>query len=432
MFREKYRMYINWGVTVLILLVLAISCYFLFLRWDGMMASWRNIASILTPVSFGLIIAYLLDSLVGVFTRLLQRIPLGKNANHARATRVYRAISITASEILFVVSISTLISSILPQMIDSLMTIISNIDLYAANLDAWIRPLLDEHPTIAPYVQEQMNNVETIVTDFLKNDLFSIITRVTNGLFEVGTYVYNFLLGLIVSIYLLFSKNRLIGHGKKLLYALVKPARANRALSLGRYTNQVFKGFLVGKLVDSLIIGFLCFLGTTLLRIPYSLLISIVVGVTNVIPYFGPFIGAVPSALLLLMLNPYKCLVFVIFIFLLQQLDGNVIGPKILGNTIGISSLGVLISILIGGGLFGLTGMLLCVPTYSVLYSLIKGASEKKLEKRGLPVQTETYTTLEQIDPETLAAVDSASPNSHSRDNGSMGSLFKRAFGKKK
>ena len=268
MFREKYRMYINWGVTVLILLVLAISCYFLFLRWDGMMASWRNIASILTPVSFGLIIAYLLDSLVGVFTRLLQRIPLGKNANHARATRVYRAISITASEILFVVSISTLISSILPQMIDSLMTIISNIDLYAANLDAWIRPLLDEHPTIAPYVQEQMNNVETIVTDFLKNDLFSIITRVTNGLFEVGTYVYNFLLGLIVSIYLLFSKNRLIGHGKKLLYALVKPARANRALSLGRYTNQVFKGFLVGKLVDSLIIGVLCVLGTTLLRIP--------------------------------------------------------------------------------------------------------------------------------------------------------------------
>ena len=112
--------------------------------------------------------------------------------------------------------------------------------------------------------------------------------------------------------------------------------------------------------------------------------------------------------------------------------DGNVIGPKILGNTIGISSLGVLISILIGGGLFGLTGMLLCVPTYSVLYSLIKGASEKKLEKRGLPVQTETYTTLEQIDPETLAAVDSASPNSHSRDKGSMGSLFKRAFGKKK
>ena len=432
MFKEKYRTYINWGITVLILLVLAISCYFLFLRWDGMMASWRNIAGILAPLSIGLSIAYLLDSLVELFTRLLMHIPLGKKASQPRVRRVWRAVSIALSEILLVAAISTLIRSILPQMIDSLLAIISNIDQYAANLEAWGRPLLDENPSIAPYVLEQFDKLETFVKDFLKNDLLSVITRVTNGLFEVGTYVYNFILGLIVSIYLLFSKNRLIGHFKKLLYALVKPERANHALALGRYTNQVFKGFLVGKLVDSMIIGFLCFLGMTLLRIPYSLLISIIVGVTNVIPYFGPFIGAIPSALLLLMLNPYKCLVFVIFIFLLQQLDGNVIGPKILGNTTGISSLGVLISILIGGGLFGLTGMLLCVPTYSVLYSLIKSASEKKLDKRGLPIQTETYTTLEQIDPETLAAVDSTSPSSHAQDKNGFGDLFRRAFGTKK
>lgn len=230
-----------------------------------------------------------------------------------------------------------------------------------------------------------------------------MITRITSGLFEVGAYVYNFIIGLIVSIYLLLSKNRLLGHFKKLLYTLCPPTPANRTLEIARYTNRVFKGFLVGKLVDSTIIGLLCFLGTTLLRIPYSLLISIVVGVTNVIPYFGPFIGAIPSALLVLMLDPYKCLIFVIFILVLQQLDGNVIGPKILGNTTGVSSLGVLISILVGGGLFGLVGMLVCVPTYAVLYSLIKGSAEQKLKKNGLPTDTQTYVTLNQINPETLA-----------------------------
>lgn len=433
MFREKYRLYIRWGVTVLTLLVLAIACYFLFLRWNGLVASWRTVTGILAPVSFGLIIAYLLDSLVGFFTRLLERIPVARRASHPRLSAFYRALSITLSEILLVVSISTLLSTILPQLTDSLMTIISNIDLYAANLEAWGRPILEEHPSIAPYVLEQFDNVEAFLKDFLQNDLLSVVTRVTSGLFEVGTYVYNFILGLIVSIYLLFSKNRLIGHMKKLLYTLTRPDRANDLLSLARYTNRVFKGFLVGKLVDSMIIGFLCFLGTTLLRIPYSLLISIFVGATNIIPYFGPFIGAIPSALLLLMLDPYKCLVFVIFIIVLQQIDGNVIGPKILGNTTGISSLGVLISILIGGGLFGLTGMILCVPTYSVLYSLIKSASERKLQKRGLPTQTEVYTTLEHIDPDTLSPVDASSlPRNSSAGRSGLGGLFRQAFGRKK
>ena len=192
----------------------------------------------------------------------------------------------------------------------------------------------------------------------------------------------------------------------------------------------MFKAFLVGKLVDSTIIGLLCFLGTTLLRIPYSLLISIVVGVTNVIPYFGPFIGAIPSALLVLMLDPYKCLVFVIFIIVLQQIDGNLIGPKILGNTTGVSSLGVLISILVGGGLFGLPGMLVCVPTYAVLYSLIKGCAEQKLTKHGMPTETATYVTLDQIDPETLApSAITAAQTAAAAENSGAKNLIKRAFG---
>lgn len=430
MFREKYRQQIIWGITIFILLFTAIACYFLFLRWGNVVKTWNTISSILAPVSFGLIIAYLLDSLVSAIVHLFEKIPLPAHANRQKIGKVYRALSIVASELIFIMVIALLISSIIPQIIDSLMAIISNIDTYAANLEAWSTPLLEDYPEIKPYVLDQLKAAETFVTDFLKNDLLSVITRVTSGLFEVGTYVYNFIIGLIVSIYLLFSKTRLIGHFKKLLYTLCPPAHANKTLELGRYTNGVFKGFLVGKLVDSIIIGLLCFLGTTLLRIPYSLLISIVVGVTNVIPYFGPFIGAIPSALLVLMLDPYKCLVFVIFIIVLQQIDGNLIGPKILGNTTGVSSLGVLISILVGGGLFGLPGMLVCVPTYAVLYSLIKGGAEQKLKKRGLPTETATYVTLDQLDPETLApSAITAAKTAEAAEKSGAKNLIKRAFG---
>ena len=430
MFREKYRQQIIWGITIFILLFTAIACYFLFLRWGNVVKTWNTISSILAPVSFGLIIAYILDSLVSAIVHLFEKIPLPAHANRQKIGKVYRALSIVASELIFIMVIALLISSIIPQIIDSLMAIISNIDTYAANLEAWSTPLLEDYPEIKPYVLDQFKAAETFVTDFLKNDLLSVITRVTSGLFEVGTYVYNFIIGLIVSIYLLFSKTRLIGHFKKLLYTLCPPAHANKTLELGRYTNSVFKGFLVGKLVDSIIIGLLCFLGTTLLRIPYSLLISIVVGVTNVIPYFGPVIGAIPSALLVLMLDPYKCLVFVIFIIVLQQIDGNLIGPKILGNTTGVSSLGVLISILVGGGLFGLPGMLVCVPTYAVLYSLIKGGAEQKLKKRGLPTETATYVTLDQLDPETLApSAITAAKTAEAAEKSGAKNLIKRAFG---
>jgi len=407
MFREKYRTYINWGITVMLIIFAGIAFYFLILRWSGIVSSFKTLGGILAPVSYGLIIAFILDSLVMTVVRLLARIPRrGGQPLSLRRQKVYRAIGIVFSEIVLVALITVLIQSIVPQVVDSLRTLISNFSRYTDNLNAWAESLLEDHPGIQPYldsVREQFTAVEESVEAFLKNDLLTLLTRITSGLLEVGTYVYNFLIGLIVSIYLLFSKQRILGLAKKLLFTLAKPAQANDALGEARYTLRVFKGFLVGKLLDSIIIGALCFMGTMILRIPYALLISIVVGTTNIIPYFGPIIGAVPSAILVLMLDPFKCLIFVIFIVVLQQLDGNVIGPKILGNTTGVSSLGVLLSILVGGGLFGLTGMILCVPTYGVIYSLIKRAAEHRLRKKGLPTDTQTYVLLDTVDPETLS-----------------------------
>ena len=410
MFREKYRTYINWGLTVMCIIFAGIAFYFLILRWSGIMSSLKTLSGILAPVSSGLIVAFILDSLVVTITRLLDKLPRGGRPLTVRRQKAHRAIGIVLSEIVLIAVISFLIQSIVPQVIDSLRTLISNFNRYADNLVEWVDALVDDYPALRPYVdnvKEQFSAVEQTVEGFLKNDLLSTLTRVTgavtSGLVEVGTYVYNFLVGLVVSIYILFSKQRILGRAKKLLFTLAKPAQANDALREGRYTVRVFKGYLVGKLLDSMIVGILCFLGTMILGIPYALLISIVVGVTNIIPYFGPIIGAVPSAILVLMVDPFKCLIFVIFIVVLQQLDGNVIGPKILGNTTGVSSLGVLLSILIGGGLFGITGMILCVPTYGVIYSLIKKAAERRLAKKGLPTDSQTYVTLDEIDPDTLA-----------------------------
>ena len=406
MFREKYRTYITWGITVLLIILAGISFYFLVLRWEGIVSSVNTLSGILAPVSYGLIIAFILDSLAVTIVRLLGRIPHGGKPLSERRQRVFRAIGIVVSELIFVAVITVLIQSIVPQVIDSLRSLASNFDRYRDNLVAWYEPFVEENPSIQPYlesVREQADVIGDRIREFIKTDLLSLLNSVKDGLFEVGTYVYNFILGLIVSIYLLFSKQRLLGMAKKLLYTLVRPvSRANDALREARNVLRVFKGFFVGKLLDSIIIGVLCFIGTMVLRIPYALLISIVVGVTNIIPYFGPIIGAVPSAFLVLLLDPVKCFVFVIFIIVLQQIDGNVIGPKILGNTTGVSSLGVMLSILVGGGLFGVTGMILCVPTYAVIYSLIKRAAERQLDKSGLPTDSAAYVTLDDVDPDTL------------------------------
>ena len=315
--------------------------------------------------------------------------------------KVRKTLVIGFTILLVLLLLFLLAETVIPQLIDSIRTLISNFDVYVQSLEQWIQPFLAENPTLEQYVTDQINNAENVITDFLKNDLLTLMTRLTSGIVEVGTSVYNILLGLIVSVYLLSSKERIIGHAKKLIYTGIKTSYANKIMSVSRQTNKMFKGFLVGKLLDSTIIGILCFIGTMLFGIPYALLVSIVVGVTNIIPYFGPFIGAIPSALLILMINPSKCLIFLIFILVLQQIDGNVIGPKILGNTTGVSSLGVLISILIGGGLFGVAGMVLAVPTFGVLYSLIKQTAEHRLEKKGLPTDTSVYLQLEQADPVT-------------------------------
>ena len=200
------------------------------------------------------------------------------------------------------------------------------------------------------------------------------------------------LIGIIVSVYLLFSKEKFMRQSKKVIYALCKPKRANFILHIGRKANEIFGGFIIGKIIDSAIVGVLCFAGVSIFKMPYPLLISMIVGVTNVIPVFGPYIGAIPCALLIFLVDPMKGIGFIIFIILLQQLDGNVIGPKILGESTGLSSFWVIFAILIAGKMFGIGGMVIGVPMFALIYYVIKLFIQQKLEAKNLPTDTELYT----------------------------------------
>ena len=218
--------------------------------------------------------------------------------------------------------------------------------------------------------------------------------------------IYNLVIGIIVSVYMLGNKETFKANAKRVMYTLFSVDTVKKIFDGLDFTDKTFMGFINGKLVDTAIIGLICYIGCVLLRMPYALLISVIVGVTNVIPFFGPFIGAVPSALLVLLVDPFKCLIFVIFIIVLQQVDGNIIGPKVLGSSIGINGFWVMFSIILGGGLFGFWGMLLGVPVFVVIYTALGKLVTKKLVKRELPTDTDEYMNIDHIDPVTREIIE--------------------------
>ena len=237
---------------------------------------------------------------------------------------------------------------------------------------------------------------------WLKTDLLTRINQmmsfVTVGVFSVVETLFDIAVGVIVSVYVLNSKEKFTGQCKKITYALLSRERANLMLQITRKSHKIFGGFVIGKIIDSIIIGILCFIGLSILDMPYTLLVSVIVGVTNVVPFFGPYIGAIPSAILILLSEPIKGIYFVIFILVLQQFDGNILGPKILGDSTGLSAFWVVFSILLGGGLFGFVGMIMGVPTFAVFYYLVSMFIEQKLERKKLPKESKEYEEIQYIE----------------------------------
>ena len=241
-----------------------------------------------------------------------------------------------------------------------------------------------------------------MLTNWLRTDLMtqvnSLMSNLTVGIFNVISEVFNMLIGVIVSVYILYSKEIFARQCKKAVYALFRADRANMVLHITTKSNEIFGGFVIGKILDSAIIGLLCFIGLTILNMPYTMLVSVIVGVTNVIPFFGPYIGAIPSTILIAWEDPMKGVYFLIFILVLQQFDGNILGPKILGNSTGLSAFWVVTSILLGGGLFGFVGIVMGVPTFAVIYYIVDMILDNKLKKKKLPVRSDSYDEWSYVD----------------------------------
>ena len=373
----------------------------------GVLSAIGSLFSILSPFIWGLAITYILLPLVkslqrGVFGALGKAIHKKKPE---KAQRFARAMSVLLSEIIFLAIIVAIVYLIIPQLVSSITTIVENSSTYIANTTTWIEQLLSDNPEIEKYVLDVFNNVSEDLKNWLTNTVLpgigNIAASVTTGIISVVKAVYNLVIGIIVSIYILGNIEGFSASAKKLMYTVFSVEAAEKLREGLNFTDKTFMGFINGKLLDSAIIGLICYIGCALLNIPYALLVSVIVGVTNVIPFFGPFIGAVPSALLILLVDPLKCLIFVIFIIVLQQLDGNVIGPKILGSSIGINGFWVMFSIILGGGLFGFWGMLLGVPVFVVIYTALGKLVTKKLVKRDLPTDTDEYMNIDHIDPVT-------------------------------
>ena len=398
---SRIRQEFSRGMTYFLVIAACVLFYFALLRMDFISAAVVRVIEVLKPILYGMVIAYLLNPVIKFVDRLL--VPcLERKLEHRKARKLSRSIGVVLA-ILFLLSlISALCNMMIPELYKSISDLISTLPGQIGDLINKLNQLLSDHSTTSEMIKNVLEEGTEALMNWLRTDLLrqmnTVMSNLTVGVINVFSEFVNVVIGLIVSVYVLFSKEKLSAQCKKTVYALMKTDHANMLLHLTRKSNEIFGGFIIGKIIDSAIIGVLCFIGLSLLRMPYALLVSVIVGVTNIIPFFGPYIGAVPSAVLIMLAEPKKGLYFIIFILVLQQIDGNVIGPKILGNSTGLSALWVIVSILLGGGLFGFVGMIMGVPTFAVIYYVASMIINQRLEKKNLPLTTIHYGAKSYVD----------------------------------
>lgn len=391
---SKLRQEFSRGMTMFLVIMACVVLYFALLRLDSITNAASMVIDVLKPILYGMVIAYLLNPIVKQVDRIL--VPrLEKYMQKNRAKKCSRGIGVILSLVFLFALITALCNMLIPELVKSIRDLIITLPGQLNNVVDWFNHLQASDTAMGILMRNALEEGTTTLQNWLRTDLMpqvnTIMSNLTVGVLNILNEVLNFLIGLIVSVYLLFSKEQYSAQCKKMTYAFLKTNHANMLLHLTKKSNEIFGGFIIGKIIDSAIIGVLCFIGLSLIKMPYTLLVSVIVGVTNVIPFFGPYIGAIPSAFLILLSDPKKGLYFIIFILVLQQIDGNVIGPKILGNSTGLSPFWVVFSILIGGGMFGFVGMIMGVPTFAVIYYIISMITSQRLERKNLPLTTVHY-----------------------------------------
>lgn len=398
------RPYLAMGLTSFLVIAGSIAFFFLIYRYHGFTSILDTVMVILQPITMGLVIAYLMNPVVNFQERHLLPLARERIKNQQKAEKAVRAVSVIGALLFVVLVIGVLLQMVIPELYKSINGMIGTLPSQVNEFMDWISDYVDNDSEISGYLEIGLTKGTEYFEHWARTDFLpqtkSIVTGLTTGVIGVLRILFNVVIGIIISVYILMSKELFIGQSKKAVYALLPGKQANAVIHTVHKSHEIFGGFISGKILDSLIIGILCFICLYFMKMPYSVLVSVIVGVTNVIPFFGPYLGAVPSTILIMLANPIQGLYFVIFILILQQIDGNIIGPKILGDSTGLSSFWVVFAILVGGGIFGIPGMIIGVPLFAVIYYVLRNMLNYMIKKKQLPLDSERYIFAEKLDVE--------------------------------
>lgn len=412
------KKYLYWGITAFC--VLAASQIFNGIITGDFKAVGELMGKVLgalSPVFFGIGIAYLLNPVENffeknVFLKLRIRRRAKNDPTHAFGNEVMikdkqhaRIFGVICAMLTLFIIVAGILVIVLPQLFNTIQKLMNNMQGYVDGLTNWANEQLASYPELKKWVNDSLSTVSSSFMDWLTDTLMpqmsEIIVTFSTGIMSVVQVFLNVFFGVVIAIYLLYSKELFAAQLKKILYSVVSPKYGNAVVRNLRVVHRTFGGFLSGKIIDSLIIMLLFFVILSVFNFPYAVLCSVVMGIFNIIPVFGPIIGAVPCALLILLEDPLYCLYFIIVVIVVQQLDGNVIGPKILGDSTGLSSFWIIFALLVGQGIFGFIGLIIGIPLFAVIYSILRTRVGQKLEQKGLPADSNVYRKVAYVDEDT-------------------------------
>lgn len=411
--RNSFHAYIAAGVTAFCVVAGSIFLFFLLFHAGAVRRFMTMLAYILRPVFLGMVIAFLLlpihRRILGFMTAMTPKACLKDD----KTISFLNIMAIIFSLIFAFMLLYLLLAMVIPQVYLSIVGLIQAFPGYIESVQTWLLKFWEDNPEIQSSIIPLYNSAASSLEQWLSSEILpnlesvtstikwireailpnitGVVSNLSAGLIALLTLLKDLLIALIISIYLLARKDTFAAQSKKIVYSIFPTRVGDLIVEETRDAYRILSGFINGKLLDSLIIGVISLVCCNLFKFPYPALLATIIGVTNIIPFFGPFIGAVPCALLILLVSPIQCVYFVIFILVLQQFDGNILGPKILGNSTGLASFWVLFSILFFGGLFGFAGMVLGVPVFAMLYSIATRLVRFGLRKRGLPQDTKMY-----------------------------------------
>ncbi|MCD8074307.1 MAG: AI-2E family transporter [Lachnospiraceae bacterium] len=385
--KSTWKNALIWCSTIFLTLAAVIAFYFLLLNGSSIIKGLNSILKSMTSIWLGLGLAYVLDPLIRFGERKLRE----RNVNQTAA----RVLTLLAVLVLIGLLLFLIISRLVPRLGETINGLLGDLPGMQDTINSYLNRVNEWNPDVYDIIIKMISTA----TDWVNTNLYTTINTITQSFLGLISGIVNLFVALIVLVYAQMSKERFIGQSKKLLYAVCHhKGVATWILDIFRQANLIFSGFITGKIIDSAIVGVICFPCLSFLKIHYALLISVVIGVTNIIPVFGPFIGAIPCGILLLFTHPLEALVFAIYILILQQIDGNIIGPRILGDSTGVSAFWVIVSILLFSKLLGIVGMIVGVPIFATLYYIIKRIAEEELARQNLPTDSMEYVLLERID----------------------------------